>query len=184
MIYKTTPATTLYLHHRSEDNVAGYRYHDSDNDWIITREQDEQDVLDLDISELKEKKAYLQWKDVFWLRHQAAFDALKAAVTSAKVLYIFDSDLPISVETDASGFVLGAVLFQTDTHSGTLTHHLIVIISNVTNQLMSRSSLLSSMFSKPGGTIWMASTSSSTLTMQHSNTSQLNPTSVSAKPVG
>ncbi|KAF8936001.1 hypothetical protein BGZ52_000026 [Haplosporangium bisporale] len=129
MIYKTTPATTLYLHHRSEDNVAGYRYHDSDNDWIITREQDEQDVLDLDISELKEKKAYLQWKDVFWLRHQAAFDALKAAVTSAKVLYIFDSDLPISVETDASGFVLGAVLFQTDTHSGTLTHHLIVIIS-------------------------------------------------------
>lgn len=69
MIYKTTPATTLYLHHKSENNVTGYRYHDSDNDWIITREQDEQDVLDLDISELEEKKAFLQWKDVFWLRH-------------------------------------------------------------------------------------------------------------------
>ena len=45
---------------------------------------------------------------------ELAFTALKDAVSKAPVLRIFDPDLPTSVETDASGFALGAVLFQTD----------------------------------------------------------------------
>ncbi|KAF9336233.1 hypothetical protein BG006_009291 [Podila minutissima] len=70
MIYKTTPATTLYLHHKSnhENKVTGNKCHDSDNDWIITRP--EQDILDLAVSEARPKrKTHLKWKDVFWLRH-------------------------------------------------------------------------------------------------------------------
>jgi hypothetical protein len=43
-----------------------------------------------------------------------AFNALKGAISKAPVLRIFDPDLISSVETDASGFALGAVLFQTD----------------------------------------------------------------------
>lgn len=43
-----------------------------------------------------------------------AFDALKSAVTQAPVLRIFDPALTTAVETDASGFAIGAVLFQTD----------------------------------------------------------------------
>lgn len=46
--------------------------------------------------------------------HQHAFNTLKKAVTSAPVLRIFDPRLKTSVETDASGFAIGAVLFQTD----------------------------------------------------------------------
>ena len=45
---------------------------------------------------------------------EQAFVALKNAISSAPVLRIFDPDLNTTVETDASGFALGAVLFQTD----------------------------------------------------------------------
>lgn len=48
------------------------------------------------------------------VEQQKAFDALKDAVTSAPVLRIYDPALSTSVETDASGFAIGAVLFQTD----------------------------------------------------------------------
>ena len=48
---------------------------------------------------------------------QEAFEKLKAAVTSAPVLRIFDPALLTGVETDASGFAIGAVLFQID-HDG------------------------------------------------------------------
>ncbi|KAG0004337.1 E3 ubiquitin-protein ligase ubr1 [Modicella reniformis] len=73
MIYKTTPSTTLFLHshnhrftnHQEHNEVTGYRYHDSDNDWIICRPDNGADhrnnpgVL----------SPYFQWKDVFWLQH-------------------------------------------------------------------------------------------------------------------
>lgn len=45
---------------------------------------------------------------------ESSFLALKAAISSAPVLRIFDPNLPSTVETDASGFAVGAVLFQTD----------------------------------------------------------------------
>ena len=45
---------------------------------------------------------------------QEAFDALKKAITTAPVLRIFDPALATAVETDASGFAIGAVLFQID----------------------------------------------------------------------
>lgn len=53
--------------------------------------------------------------DVVWRwepRHQAAFDALKAACCSAEVVYAPDPDLPFIVTTDASDFAIGAVLEQ------------------------------------------------------------------------
>jgi hypothetical protein len=49
-------------------------------------------------------------------KKEHAFIALKEAISKAPVLRIFDPDLPTTVETDASGFALGAVLFQTDEH--------------------------------------------------------------------
>ncbi|GJJ67911.1 hypothetical protein EMPS_00257 [Entomortierella parvispora] len=50
-----------------------------------------------------------------WSRKaQAAFNKLKAAITSAPVLRIFDPALSTAIGTDASGFAIGAVLFQTD----------------------------------------------------------------------
>jgi hypothetical protein len=45
---------------------------------------------------------------------EIAFTSLKEAVSKAPVLRIFDPDLLTGVETDASGFAIGAVLFQTD----------------------------------------------------------------------
>jgi hypothetical protein len=52
-----------------------------------------------------------------WSQEQEkAFTTLKEAIGKAPVLRIFDPDLPTTVETDASGFALGAVLFQTDEH--------------------------------------------------------------------
>jgi len=119
MIYKTTPSTTLYLHshdyrsinHQDHSEVTGYRYHDNNNDWIVTRP--DEDVLSgsdddddggsgdgvqgkddnqsgqNDCDNATSQKAasrslssttkqlavarspFLQWKDVFWLRHAA-----------------------------------------------------------------------------------------------------------------
>lgn len=45
---------------------------------------------------------------------QSAFTQLKQAICSAPVLRIFDPDLLTFVDTDASGFAIGAVLLQTD----------------------------------------------------------------------
>ena len=45
---------------------------------------------------------------------ERSFQALKEAISSAPVLRIYDPELPTTVETDASGFAIGAVLFQTD----------------------------------------------------------------------
>ncbi|KAG0209579.1 hypothetical protein BGX28_010194 [Mortierella sp. GBA30] len=116
MIYKTTPSTTLYLHshdyrsinHQDHNEVTGYRYHDRNNDWIVSRpdegdeiandERDEnpQDTeqidsqwrtsdpgpsssggvkptpgstIHLDKQPYSSRSPFLQWKDVFWLKH-------------------------------------------------------------------------------------------------------------------
>ncbi|KAF9926353.1 hypothetical protein BGZ67_008164 [Mortierella alpina] len=118
MIYKTTPSTTLYLHshdyrsinHQDHSEVTGYRYHDSNNDWIVTRpdegghsgSDDDDDDGDSGVVEQGNNHArqngrgnaksiktvsgslssttkqhaaarspFLQWKDVFWLKHAA-----------------------------------------------------------------------------------------------------------------
>ena len=44
--------------------------------------------------------------------HQEAFNALKQALASAATIYPFDPDLPVVVQTDASGVAVGAVLLQ------------------------------------------------------------------------
>ena len=55
--------------------------------------------------------------EFLWTQDQdQAFMDLKAALCSAPVLRIFDPTLRTTVETDASGFAMGAVLFQTDEH--------------------------------------------------------------------
>jgi len=52
-----------------------------------------------------------------WGQEQTkAFTAIKDAVSSAPVLRIFDPALASSVAADASGFAIGAALFQTDRH--------------------------------------------------------------------
>jgi hypothetical protein len=52
-----------------------------------------------------------------WTQEQEqAFMTLKEAIGKAPVLRIFDPNLLTTVETDASGFAIGAVLFQTDEH--------------------------------------------------------------------
>ncbi|KAF9288989.1 hypothetical protein BGZ68_010220 [Mortierella alpina] len=113
MIYKTTPSTTLYLHshdyrsinHQDHNEVTGYRYHDSNNDWIVTRPDEGDDDDGGDSEDEKDKDGhqasqngrdsarstkatsgslssttkqyaaarspFLQWKDVFWLKHAA-----------------------------------------------------------------------------------------------------------------
>jgi transposase InsO family protein len=45
---------------------------------------------------------------------ESAFITLKDAISKAPVLRIFDPDLATTVEADASGYAVGAVLFQTD----------------------------------------------------------------------
>ena len=60
------------------------------------------------LSELQEKEAVFAWTPA----RQAAFDQLKAAVTSAPTLILPDESLPYVVTTDASGFAIGAALCQ------------------------------------------------------------------------
>jgi len=64
----------------------------------------------LPLSQLLAGDATFSWDD----DKEQAFIALKAAICSAPVLCIFNPDLHTTVETDASGFAIGAVLFQTD----------------------------------------------------------------------
>src|SRR5579871_875039 len=59
-----------------------------------------------------------RWTDT----EQQSFTNLKAAVTTAPVLRIFDPSLPIVVETDASGYAVGAVLLQPDPMDGDKLH--------------------------------------------------------------
>ncbi|KAI7827436.1 hypothetical protein BC939DRAFT_89876 [Gamsiella multidivaricata] len=75
MIYKTTPSTTLFLHshnhrsvnHQNHNEVSGYKYHDSNNDWIISRPDMGNGSSRMPSS--AQLSPYLQWKDVFWLKH-------------------------------------------------------------------------------------------------------------------
>lgn len=67
----------------------------------------------LPLTQLLGSNASFAWSQ----EQQQAFDALKTAITQAPVLRIFDPALSTAVETDASGFAIGAVLFQTD-HNG------------------------------------------------------------------
>ncbi|KAG0010792.1 hypothetical protein BGZ80_001179, partial [Entomortierella chlamydospora] len=84
MIYKTTPSTTLFLHshnyrsinHQDHNEVTGYKYHDSNNDWIVCRPgEGAEDYLPSagggsNVGENGQLLSpYLQWKDVYWLLH-------------------------------------------------------------------------------------------------------------------
>ena len=64
----------------------------------------------LPLSGLLANDAKFSWDD----EKEQAFLTLKTRISSAPVLRIFDPDLRTTVETDASGFAIGAVLFQTD----------------------------------------------------------------------
>ena len=70
-------------------------------------------TLALALSDLLGSTSVFTWGKA----QQDAFEALKAAVTSAPVLAIFDPARTTAVETDASGFAIGTVLFQID-HNG------------------------------------------------------------------
>jgi len=60
------------------------------------------------LSDLLKKEIPFSWTEV----HQTAFDKLKTALCSAPVLTIFDPLKKLTLETDASGFAIGAVLSQ------------------------------------------------------------------------
>ena len=69
-------------------------------------------TIALPLSSLLANNTPFTWTD----EQQAAFLQLKRAVTSAPVLIIFDPDCITIVDTDASGFAIGAVLLQIDRH--------------------------------------------------------------------
>ena len=54
----------------------------------------------------------------FGAEQNAAFDALKLALTLAPVLKVYDPELPLQVKSDASGTAVGAILEQQ--HGGCL----------------------------------------------------------------
>jgi hypothetical protein len=60
------------------------------------------------LMELTKKDVTYKWNDAA----RKAFETLKQAFTRAPVLITFDPDQPITVETDASDYALGAVLSQ------------------------------------------------------------------------
>jgi hypothetical protein len=60
------------------------------------------------LTELTKKENDFKWD----IEEQKAFDRLKKAFTEAPVLITFDPEKPITVETDASDYAVGAVLSQ------------------------------------------------------------------------
>jgi hypothetical protein len=62
------------------------------------------------ITKLLRKSAEFNWTDP----QQEAFDGLEKAFTTAPVLRHFDRSRPAIIEADASDYVMGAVLSQTD----------------------------------------------------------------------
>ena len=60
------------------------------------------------LSSLLVKGFKFEWTEL----HQAAFEALKLALVSAAAVHPFDPKLPVVVQTDASGYAVGAVLLQ------------------------------------------------------------------------
>ena len=60
------------------------------------------------LTELTKERVEWHWSAV----QQSAFDALKQAIQSAPVLALPNDNLPFVVQTDASGFAVGAVLQQ------------------------------------------------------------------------
>jgi hypothetical protein len=67
------------------------------------------------LHKLKKKDVPFEWTKA----HQDAFDALKQALVTALILKILWENLLYLLETDASGFALGAVLSQCHDGSGT-----------------------------------------------------------------
>lgn len=66
--------------------------------------------ITLPLSQLLKNGASFSWDP----DKEKAFMNLKAAISSTPVLRIYDPSLPTTVETDASGFAIRAVLFQRD----------------------------------------------------------------------
>jgi hypothetical protein len=60
------------------------------------------------LNELQKKDHTFKWTS----KCQQAFDLMKMAITTAPVLKTLRPDLPYLLETDASGFAVGAVLSQ------------------------------------------------------------------------
>ncbi len=60
------------------------------------------------LNKLRQKDVPFVWTD----ECQKSFDALKQSITSAPVLHTPQPDLPYLLETDASGFAIGAILSQ------------------------------------------------------------------------
>ncbi|KAF9435026.1 hypothetical protein BGZ76_007024, partial [Entomortierella beljakovae] len=73
------------------------------------------------------------------------FITLENTISKAPCTQIQDSDLPTTVETDSSGFTLGAVLFQTDakgeSQSAAFTHENLIQLKETTHY-MNKSSWL------------------------------------------
>ncbi|TPX52745.1 hypothetical protein PhCBS80983_g06458 [Powellomyces hirtus] len=72
--------------------------------------QDRDAEIAAPLSALQGVKSAFEWT----AKEQKAFDALKAAVTSAPVLATFNLDQPIYVHTDSSGYAISGWLGQTD----------------------------------------------------------------------
>ncbi len=106
--YRITPSSTTLSIWTTHSNLNAERFPREQKELDKFLEENLASGRIRPLNKLRQKDIPFVWTD----ECQKSFDALKQSITSAPVLRTPQPDLPYLLETDASGFAIGAILSQ------------------------------------------------------------------------